>query len=268
MLKIAVCGAMGRMGSRVIAAIIEDPETELAGAVEVVGHARVGRDVGTVLGHGTIGMNVVDDLEKVIEGADCVVDFTNAASSLAHARIAAAAQTPIVIGSTGFGRSDLAEIKRVARKAPVVLAPNMSVGMNVMYRLAADVTRYLGDAYDVEIVEVHHRHKADAPSGSALKLGQAIAAARGRDFRRDARYSRHGQNVLRRQGEIGIQSVRAGDVVGEHTVVFGGTGERLELTHKASSRDNFARGALIASRWLVGKKPGIYDMQDVLGLKG
>jgi 4-hydroxy-tetrahydrodipicolinate reductase len=266
MLKIAVCGALGRMGARVVAAIIEDPDAELAGAVEAVGHAKMDKDVGTVLGYGPHGMRVTDDLEKVIAGADCVIDFTDAPSSLAFARVAAAAQTPIVIGSTGFDRKQAGEIKKLARRIPIVLAPNMSVGVNVMFRLAADLARHMGDGYDVEIIEVHHNQKTDAPSGTALRLGQIVAAALGRDFRKDTRFSRQGKNAARRAGEIGIQSVRVGDVVGEHTIIFGGNGERLELSHKASSRDNFARGALISARWLAKAKPGLYDMQDVLGL--
>ena len=266
MLKIAVCGALGRMGSRVVAAIIEDPETELAGAVEAVGHAKMAKDVGTVLGYGPLGMKVTDDLEKVISGADFVIDFTEAGTALGHARAAADAQTPIVVGATGVSRGQLVEFKKLSRRIPIVVAPNMSVGMNVMFKIAADIARHMGDAYDVEIVEVHHSRKLDAPSGTALKLGQAVAAALGRDFRRAARLSRQGKNAARRPGEIGIQSVRAGDVVGEHTVIFGGEGERLEIAHKASSRDNFARGALIAAKWLAKAKPRLYDMQDVLGL--
>jgi 4-hydroxy-tetrahydrodipicolinate reductase len=222
MLKIAVCGALGRMGSRVVAAIIEDPETELAGAVEMIGHAKMAKDVGTVLGFGPLGMRVTDELEKVISGADVVVDFTEPGAALGNARAAAAAQTPIIIGATGFSRPQLGEIKKLSRKVPIVLAPNMSVGMNVMFKIAAEIARHMGEGYDVEILEVHHRNKLDAPSGTALMLGQAVAAALGRDFRRDVKLSRQGKNAARRPGEIGIQSVRAGDVVGEHTVIFGG----------------------------------------------
>ncbi|MFA6033321.1 MAG: 4-hydroxy-tetrahydrodipicolinate reductase [Myxococcota bacterium] len=267
MLKIAVCGSLGRMGQRIISLIIDDPELELAGAVETLGHEKVGKDVGIALGLGTIGLKVTDDLDKVISGADCVIDCSTAAATMDHLRVAAAAQTPIVIGTTGLMPKQVSEIKKTARRIPVVLAPNMSVGMNVMFKLAADMARFM-PGYDAEIIEVHHRFKKDAPSGTALRLGEAVAGALGQDLKKDARYSRHGNDVQRRAGEIGIQSVRAGDVVGEHTVMLGGMGERLELTHRATSRDNFARGALVAAKWLADKKTGFYDMQDVLGLKG
>jgi 4-hydroxy-tetrahydrodipicolinate reductase len=255
------------MGSRIISLVIDDPELELAGAVEALGHQQAGRDVGIALGHGTIGINITDDLVKTIEGADCVIDFSTPAAAMEHAGCAADSHTPIVIGTTGLAASQAAELKKLSKRIPIVLAPNMSVGMNVMFKVAADMARHL-PGYDVEIVEIHHRLKKDAPSGTALRLAQAIAEALGRNLGKVARYARHGSDVLRKEGEIGIQTVRAGDVVGEHTVYFGGFGERLEITHKATSRDNFARGALVAAKWLVHKKTGFYDMQDVLGLKG
>ena len=266
MLKIAVCGAMGRMGSRIISLVIDDPDLELAGAVEYLGHEQVGKDVGTALGHGTIGIKITDDLDKAIGAADCVIDFSTPGATMEHAHLAAATHVPLVIGTTSLGSGQLAEVKKLSKRIPILLAPNMSVGMNVMFKVAADMARHL-PGYDVEIVEIHHRMKKDAPSGTALRLAQAIADALGKNLRTVARYARHGNDVLRKEGEIGIQTVRAGDVIGEHTVYFGGFGERLEIAHKATSRDNFARGALVAAKWLSQKKTGFYDMQDVLGLR-
>jgi 4-hydroxy-tetrahydrodipicolinate reductase len=266
MLRIAVCGVMGRMGSRIASLIMDDPELELSGAVEVLGHARTGTDVGTALGFGTIGINVSDDLEKVIEISDCVIDFSAPGPTLEHMHVSAAASTPVVIGTTGMQPAQIREIKKASRKVPVVMAPNMSVGVNVLFRLVSEAARYT-PGYDIEIVETHHRLKKDAPSGTALGLGKVITDTLGRDFKRDAKFARHGHSLERKENEIGIQSLRAGDVVGEHTVIFAGPGERLELTHRAHSRDNLARGAIIAAKWVVGRKSGLFDMQDVFGLR-
>jgi 4-hydroxy-tetrahydrodipicolinate reductase len=266
MLRIAVCGVMGRMGSRIASLVMEDPDLELSGAIEELGHARIGADAGTALGHGTLGTRITDDLEKAIEVSDCVIDFSTASAALKHAGISADAGVPIVIGTTGLAPAQVREIKKMSRKITVVMAPNMSVGVNVLFRTVSEIARFT-PGYDIEIVEMHHRHKKDAPSGTALRIGQVISEALGRSFKDDARFARKGHELLRKAGEIGVQSLRGGDVIGEHTVVFAGPGERLEVTHRAHSRDNFARGAIIAARWAAGHKPGFYDMQDVLGLK-
>ena len=267
MIKAIVTGACGRMGGRIISIIAETKEMELAGAVEQKGHPAVGRDVGEGLGLGQTGILIVDSLESCIEAGDVVIDFTYHESSMQHLRIAANAKKAIVIGSTGFTVKEMAEARNIAGSARCVISPNMSVGVNVMFKALSDVAAILGDDYDVEIVEAHHHLKKDAPSGTALKMAEVIAQSLGRDLEETGVYCRRGIIGERSPGEIGIQTVRAGDIVGEHTVIFGGMGERLEFIHRAHSRDNFARGAIRAALWVTGRPNGLYDMQDVLGLK-
>lgn len=267
MTKVVVCGAMGRMGRAILAILKEQPYgLVLSGAVETAGNPMIGQDAFEAAGVGKAGVPVTSDFASAIASADVAIDFTAAASSIVHARIAAAAGKSIVIGSTGFTVDQKAAVAEVAAGAPVVLAPNMSIGMNLMFKVAADVARVLGDDYDVEIVEVHHRFKKDAPSGTAVRLADSVAAALGRDMAEVGVYGREGMVGERTQKEIGVFAVRAGDVVGEHTLTFGGIGERLEITHRAHSRENFARGAVRAAGWLVRKPAGLYDMQDVLGI--
>jgi len=267
-IRVAITGASGRMGGSVVHAVRTTPGCAIAGAVDRLGSPVLGKDLGEVAGLGPLGIRVEDDLRKVMKKADVIVDFTTPEASLAHLREAARAGVPIVIGTTGFQDSHMKSIRALSRKIPTLLSPNMSVAMNVLFRLAYDAARILGEEYDAEIVEMHHRMKIDAPSGTALRLGQEVARAWNQDLRKIAVLRREGLTGERPRGAIGIQALRGGDVIGDHTLVFAGVGERLELTHRAGSRDNFARGAVRAARWLVGKKkPGFYDMFDVLGLR-
>jgi 4-hydroxy-tetrahydrodipicolinate reductase len=227
----------------------------------------VGEDAGERVGLGRLGVPVAGTPEEVISAGDVLIDFTAPEAALTGIRAAASWDKAAVIGTTGLAGEALEEVLELGKRIPLVLAPNMSVGVNLMFRIAAEMARALGDDYDVEILETHHRFKKDAPSGTALKLAERLAEALGRELEGAAVYQRRGMIGERGRKEIGIQALRAGDVTGEHTVVFGGMGERLELTHKAHNRDNFARGALRAARWVVNQPPGTYDMQDVLGLK-
>jgi 4-hydroxy-tetrahydrodipicolinate reductase len=268
MIRAIVTGAAGRMGGRIISLISETDGIELAGAVERKGHHDIGRDAGESLGLGRTGVFITDDLENCIALGDVVIDFTAHEVSLGNLEIVAAKGKSIVIGSTGITAEEMMRAKEMAASARCVIAPNMSVGVNVLLKVLANVAGILGDDYDVEIVEAHHHLKKDAPSGTALKMAEVVAASLGRDLEEVGVYSRKGIIGERTKKEIGIQTVRAGDIVGDHTVIFGGMGERLEFIHRAHSRDNFARGAIRAAFWLVGRKNGLYDMQDVLGLKG
>lgn len=267
MVRAIVTGAGGRMGGRIISLIAETEGIELAGAAERKGHAAIGRDAGEGLGLGRTGILIGDDLGCCIDCGDVVIDFTSHEVSLGNLEVAAAHGKAIVIGSTGFTSEEMKRAKEIAASARCVLAPNMSVGVNVLLKVLADAARILGDDYDVEIVEAHHHLKKDAPSGTALKMAQVIAESLGRDLDQVGVYSRKGMVGERTKREIGIQTLRAGDIVGEHTVIFGGMGERLEFIHRAHSRDNFARGAIRAALWVIGRENGLYDMQDVLGLK-
>jgi 4-hydroxy-tetrahydrodipicolinate reductase len=266
MIRVVVTGVVGRMGGHLVRAIRGEPGMAIAGATERPGFAP-GLDAGVAAGMAAIGVPVVAGLEEALaSGADAVVDFTSSEASVAHAEICARRGVPLVVGSTGFTADARARMDAAASRIPLVLSPNMSVGVNVLFGLVREAARILGDAYDVEIVEMHHRKKKDAPSGTAVRLAEIAAGALGRDPARDLAYVRHGMIGERPPRQIGVQTLRGGDVVGEHTVYFAGEGERLELTHRATSRDQFARGAVRALRWIVGKPPGVYDMADVLGL--
>lgn len=267
MVKAIVAGAAGRMGGRIIHTIYQTEGIGVVAAFEKPDHPAVGLDIGEVVGLGAMGLRVASDLSSVIEAGDVVVDFTQHEASVQHLRVAAAAGKPMVIGTTGFSEEELETIRTLAREIPCVQAPNMSMGVNLMFRLVENMAAILGDAFDVEIIEAHHHHKKDAPSGTAMKIAQNVAAVLGRDLDKVGVYERRGHTGERRSEEIGIQTIRAGDIVGEHTIIFGGVGERLELTHRAHSRDNFARGAVKAALWVVDQSPGLYDMQNVLGLK-
>jgi 4-hydroxy-tetrahydrodipicolinate reductase len=267
MIKAIVTGVAGRMGGRIVHMMAAATGIELVGALELPGHAAVGQDVGQVVGLPATGVKVVDSLDQVLPQAAVVIEFTHPEPSLTHLKAVAEAGKAMVLGTTGFSPPQIAEIHALASRAHLVFAPNMSVGVNLMFKVVADIAKVLGDGYDVEIVEAHHRLKKDAPSGTALKLGQVAAHALGRELEKTGVYARHGIIGARTDKEIGIQTVRAGDIVGEHTVLFAGLGERIEVIHRAHSRDNFARGAVRAAQWIVTQPPGLYDMQDVLGLK-
>jgi len=267
MTRIIVAGASGRMGSRLIALSKEYPDLKLVGGFEKKGHHAVGKDIGLIVGIGEIGIKLSDTPEEVIDDADVIIDFTTPNSTKENVRLSSKKGKAMVIGTTGFSKDDIKEIEASIKTIPCVMASNMSTGVNLLLRVLQDVAKVLGDEYDIEIIEAHHRLKKDAPSGTALKMAQVLADSTNRNLDEVAVYARKGLVGERTKKEIGIQTVRAGDIVGEHTVIFGGLGERIEITHRASSRDTFARGALRAALWVAGKSPGLYDMQDVLGLK-
>jgi len=264
-LRIAIAGSAGRMGQTLIEAVLADPALTLAAALEQPGHAALGRD--PTLGAGkTSALRITDDVTAALEASDVLIDFTRPQGSLLHLERCAALGRAMVIGTTGFSAADQAQISRAAERIALVIAPNMAVGVNVVFKLAEMAARALGDGYDVEIVEAHHRHKVDAPSGTALKLGELVAAALGRDLASCAVHGRHGDTGERDPRAIGFHALRGGDMVGEHTVLFAGSGERVEVTVRSSSRMTYALGALRAAKYLRGRAPGRYDMFDVLGL--
>lgn len=267
MIKVVVMGASGKMGGRIIS-LMQDPVTglTLSGAVEKGNAPAVGRDAGEVAGCGPLGIPIVTAIAQVLPKTDVVIDFTEPSATLGILPEVARAKKGIVIGTTGFSKTETDRIRDFAKQIPCLLSPNMSVGVNLVFKLLADTARVTGDDYDVEIVEIHHRLKKDAPSGTALKMAEIVAGSLKRDLDEVGVFARKGAIGERKKKEIGIQSLRAGDVVGEHTVIFAGPGERIEITHRAHSRDNFARGALRAARWIAGRPPGLYDMMDVLGL--
>ena len=267
MINAIVVGAAGRMGRMIVNAIQNSEGITCTGAIETSGHPVLGQDVGIVAGMGKLGVTIEDNLKTMIEKGDVVIDFTAAEASLGTMEITAQHHKPMVVGSTGFSSEQLEQVKKLTKEFPCCLAPNMSVGVNLMYKVVEEMAQILGEDYDVEIVEAHHRMKKDAPSGTALRLGEVLARGLGRKWEEVGVYGRKGLIGERSTEEIGMQVVRAGDIVGEHTVIFGGIGERLEVTHRAHSRDTFARGAVRAAKWIVTQKPGLYDMGDVLGLK-
>jgi len=267
MIHAIVSGAGGRMGGRIIHLLAATEGIVLAGALEKPGHPAVGQDVGEVVGLSKKGIAVADSLAQVLPQGEVLIEFTHPEPSLNHLKEVAAAGKAMVLGTTGFSPAQMAEIHALAARTRLVFAPNMSVGVNLMFKVVADIARVLSDGYDVEIVEAHHRLKKDAPSGTAVKLAQVIAHALHRDLEKVGVYERKGLIGERTKEEIGVQTVRAGDIVGEHTVLFGGIGERLEIIHRAHNRDNFARGAVKAALWVAQQPLGLYDMQDVLGLK-
>lgn len=267
MVKVIIAGAAGRMGQRIAHMVLNNPDLELSGAFDQPDHPDIGRDVGEISGLGTTGVVVNAGLESVIGQGELLIDFTFHAATMEFARQAAEHKKAMVIGTTGLSNDQVAEIKKLAESSfPCVQAPNMAVGVNVLFKLVEKTAAVLGDAYDVEIVEAHHRMKKDAPSGTALKLGEMAAKGLGRDLTEVGVMERNGIIGERTDQEIGIQTIRGGDIVGEHTVFYAGAGERLELSHRATNRDNFARGAALAAVWLHGKPNGMYSMFDVLDL--
>jgi 4-hydroxy-tetrahydrodipicolinate reductase len=267
MIKVIVAGPAGRMGGRIIHMLEGAQDIALAAAFEKVGHPAVGKDVGEIVGLPPKNIKIAGSLTEVLGAGDVLIDFTTPEVSLRHLQEAAPAGKAVVIGTTGLSAAQVDDIKKLAQKTRVVLAPNMSVGVNLMFKVVADIAKILNTGYDVEIVEAHHRLKKDAPSGTAMKLAQVIVDSLQRSLDEVAVYKRQGMIGQRTDAEIGIQTLRAGDIVGEHTVMFGGIGERLEIIHRAHNRDNFARGAVRAAQWLLSQPQGLYDMQDVLGLK-
>lgn len=264
--RIGVVGAAGRMGRMLIATIAATPGCTVAGGAERPGNPAIGQDVGTLAGLAPLGVTVLDNSETLFTAADAVLDFTAPAASVAHAGLAARHRKVHVIGTTGLEPHEIAEIERAARETAIVFAPNMSLGVNLLLAVVEQVARALDPDWDIEIVEMHHRHKVDAPSGTALALGRAAAAGRGVSLDEVARRARDGQVGARPRGEIGFATLRGGDVVGDHSVIFATEGERVEISHKAASRAIFARGAVKAALWARGRAPGLYGMKDVLGL--
>jgi len=267
MIRVVVSGAAGRMGRQVISAIGEDEELTVSGALEAPGHQAVGRDAGACAGTRDCGIVVTDNIESAFEDADVVIDFSMPRSSIAAVAEAAKRSIPAVCGTTGLSEEDIDRVNVFAKKIPIVMTPNMSVGVNLLFALADEVARVLGDDFDVEIIEAHHNQKVDAPSGTARRLFEIVSRALRRDPKEVGVYGRQGMVGKRPQGEIGIHAIRAGDIVGEHTVLFAAEGERIELVHRLSSRMALASGAVRAARWVIGKAPGLYDMQDVLALR-
>ena len=264
--SVVVAGAAGRMGSRIVACLREAPDLGLVAALEAPGHPAAGRDAGEVAGVGTMGVSIGADPAAAIARDRVLVEFSAPEPTLEHLRRAAEVGARAVIGTTGFTPAQRAEIGELARRTAIMLSPNMSIGVTLALQMLATMARALGDDYDVEITEIHHRFKKDAPSGTALRMAEVVAEALGRDLSSVGVYGRQGVPGERTQKEIAVMSLRSGDVVGEHTVSFGTLGERLELTHRAHNRDTFARGALRALRWIGARPPGLYSMQDVLGL--
>ncbi|MBI5814415.1 MAG: 4-hydroxy-tetrahydrodipicolinate reductase [Nitrospinae bacterium] len=267
MAKIVVTGCAGKMGRRIVNVIEDTDGAVLAGGTEAPGSPFAGQDVGDVAGIGHKGAAISTSLKEIIAGCDAVIDFSVPAASLDHFHIAAEAGKAIVIGTTGFNEEHWKTFESMAKSCRAVIAPNMSVGVNVLFKLVRDAARIMGQTYDIEMFEMHHNQKVDSPSGTAVKLAEIAAGAVGRDLKKVGVFGREGQIGKRKPEEIGVMTLRGGDVVGEHTVMFAGTGERVELTHRAWSRDNFAMGAVRAAMWIVKQPNGIYDMQDVLGLK-
>jgi 4-hydroxy-tetrahydrodipicolinate reductase len=268
MADVVVAGAAGRMGSRLVALLQDDKDLRLVAALEAPAHPAIRRDAGEIAGIPRLGILVSADPESVLSKDRVLIEFSAPEASLAHLRLVAREGARAVIGTTGFSAAQREEMQRLGQHAPILLSPNMSLAVNVAFHVLGEMARLLGDDYDVEITEIHHRFKKDAPSGTALRMAEVVAGALGRDLAKTAVYGRQGVPGERTRQEIGVLSLRSGDVVGEHTVCFGALGERLELTHRAHSRDTFARGALRAARFIATAPPGLYSMQDVLGLTG
>ncbi len=266
MIRIAIVGAAGRMGQSLTQAQQLASGIELTAAMEKSDNPAVGRDAGEIAGIGPLEITIGDNLEAVIDSFDVLIDFTHPKPCLAHLDICRRNGKRIVIGTTGFDEGQKKQIADAARAVAIVLAPNMSVGVNIVLKLLELTARVMGDESDIEIIEAHHRHKVDAPSGTALRMGEVVAGVLGRDLKESAVFGREGQTGERKRNTIGFSTIRAGDIVGEHTVMFAHEGERVEISHKASSRMTFANGAMRATSWIMQKQTGLYDMQDVLGL--
>ena len=267
MTRIAISGVSGRMGRTLVEACQNGAGLRLGAALDRPGSSALGADAGELAGLGRLGVVVGGDLHSLLRDFDVLVDFTRPEATLGYLDICRKAGKKLVIGTTGFDAAGKAAISAAAKDTAIVFAPNMSVGVNLSFKLLDLAARVLGEEADVEIIEAHHRHKVDAPSGTALRMGEVVAAALGRDLKDCAVYGRQGVMGERARATIGFATVRGGDIVGDHTVLFAGLGERVEITHRASSRSTFANGALRAARWLADRENGLYDMQDVLGLR-
>lgn len=265
-LKIAVAGASGRMGQMLVQAVLAADDLALSGALDIAGSPHLDQDAAAALGQRS-GVRITADLRQGLAGADVLIDFTRPEGTMAHLAVCRELGVKLVIGTTGFDEAQKAQIAQAARDIAIVMAPNMSVGVNVTLKLLEMAAQALSTGYDIEIIEAHHRHKVDAPSGTALKMGEVIAQAIGRDLKECAVYERYGHTGERDPSTIGFSTIRGGDIVGDHTVLFAGTGERIEVTHKSSSRATYAQGSLRASRFLAGRASGLFDMFDVLGLR-
>ena len=266
MTRIAIAGAAGRMGRSLIEACTRADGVDITVALEHPDNSLLGSDAGDLVGIGKLGVLIGADLAATMDDFDVLIDFTRPEPTLANLEVCRQAGRRVVIGTTGFNEAEKQQIKAAARDTAVVFAPNMSVGVNVCLKLLEVAARVLGDEVDIEVIEAHHRHKVDAPSGTALLMGEVVADALGRNLKDCAIYGREGVSGERDRKTIGFETIRAGDIVGDHTVLFAGTGERIEITHKASSRMTFANGAVRAASWLADRKTGLFDMQDVLGL--
>lgn len=264
MIKIAVNGACGRMGARIAALVFEDPELELVAALERNGHLSLGKDVGSVAGCGETDIKITTILNT---HADVLIDFSSPESTVAIAEVCEKKNIALVVGTTGLNSQVHEKIQHFSRKIPCLVSPNMSVGVNVMFNLVAQVSKMVGKEFDIEIIETHHRFKKDSPSGTALRLAEKICEATDRKMDKDVVYGRSGITGERPMNQIGIHAVRSGDVIGDHTVVFGSLGERIEITHKAHTRDTFVRGAIRAAKFIAKKPPGMYSMSDVLQIQ-
>ena len=265
-LAIAIAWASGRMGRMLVEAVQQSPDAHLAGALDVSGSPTIGLDATAFTGT-LSGVKITDDLREGLKNAKYLIDFTRPEGTLAHLKVCRELGVKLIIGTTGFSDAQKAEIEAASRDIAIVMAPNMAVGVNVVFKLLAQAAKALSEGYDIEIIEAHHRHKVDAPSGTALKMGEIVAEALGRDLKTCAVYGREGVTGERDPSTIGFATVRGGDVVGDHTVLFAGIGERIEITHKSSSRVHYAQGSLRAARFLAKQPHGLFGMDDVLGLK-
>ncbi|RLJ63539.1 4-hydroxy-tetrahydrodipicolinate reductase [Sulfurisoma sediminicola] len=265
-IRFAIAGAGGRMGRTLIEVVLAADDARLAAALEQPGNPLLGKDAGELVGQ-PCGVAIGADVEAALAQADCLVDFTRPEGTLEHLAVCRKRGVHMVIGTTGFTTEQKLTIQDASRDIPIVFAPNMAVGVNAVFKLLDVAARILNEGYDVEVIEAHHRHKVDAPSGTALRMGEVVAAALGRDLAECAVYGREGHTGERPAAQIGFATVRGGDIVGDHTVLFAGTGERVEISHKAASRMPYALGSLRAARFMRGRAKGLYDMQDVLGLR-
>ena len=265
-LNMTIAGSSGRMGRALLEAVNQASDMRLVAALERSGSPYLGKDAGELIG-ASCGVAVTDDIVDALSESNVLIDFTRPEGTLAHLAVCRARNVKMVIGTTGFSAEQKEELKKAAKEIAIVFAPNMSVGVNVTFKLLQVAAKALNEGYDIEIIEVHHRHKVDAPSGTALRMGEIVAESLDRDLEEVSVYGRHGVTGERLPATIGFSTVRGGDIVGDHTVMFAGTGERIEISHKASSRANFAVGALRAARFLADKESGLFDMQDVIGLR-
>jgi 4-hydroxy-tetrahydrodipicolinate reductase len=266
MMKIAIAGATGRMGKMLIEAVLNSPDAQLVGALEHDSCPLIGEDAGAFLGKKT-GVAITADITKALSGTEFLIDFTRPEGTIAHLAVAQKTGSKMIIGTTGLSPEQIDALKKASTNLAIVFAPNMSVGVNATFKLLEIAAKMLNEGYDIEIIEAHHRHKVDAPSGTALRMGEVIAEALGEKLDDVAIYAREGHTGERKVGSIGFATIRGGDIVGDHTVLFAGEGERIEISHKSSSRQSYAQGSLRAARFLHGQSSGLYDMQDVLGLR-